>query len=567
MRYLTALVAVTCLATVSMAQVTFTAMDDFQSYGDPVSPWDVSGIDDWSFTAHPNPGYGDMLSLVDVGGGDIEAQTFEGSDTDPGLTWHKPAGASDELITWSHEFTPIETGSFNRMRHFVRVTGPDDVNDWAIAVVDVRDGQAPYTKLHGKDYWADNTTIPGIDGVFTSVDELLNRTMTLEMEVDDVANTLRARIDTGSGFNDWSSTVDLSAGNSGHDFSNANLRFRETGTINIDNLSVVAQVVPPQTDFAWDVDSGGDWSDVSNWNPIRKGVGGNDHNVTFAGAISAPRTVFTDAAVTVKSITFGDTDGGAAQQSYAIAGNSQAGSVNLESDTSLSTISVLEGSHEFQAVVNLGNAADIDTASGTSLTFTNSLNLAGNTLNKTGDGTIAINNILATGGGTLNCNEGTCSGSGQISGDVNNSGGTISPGNSPGVMEVSGDFNQGENGTLSIELAGTTVGGQYDLLSVGGTADLQGTLSLVLLDGFQPSVGDSFDILEFGSLSGGFERIDLPALAGGLSWELGQLYESGTVTVMPEPTTMGLLVWAFACLAWSRMSPRPGTSPRLRPTM
>jgi len=134
-------------------------------------------------------------------------------------------------------------------------------------------------------------------------------------------------------------------------------------------------------------------------------------------------------------------------------------------------------------------------------------------------------------------------------------------------MDVSGDFNQGENGTLSIELAGTTVGEQYDLLSIGGTADLQGTLSLVLLDGFQPSVGDSFDILEFGSLSGGFERIDLPALAGGLSWDLGQLYESGTVTVVPEPTTMGLLVWAFACLAWSRMSPGPGTSPQLRPTM
>jgi hypothetical protein len=218
------------------AQVTFT--DDLQSYGGPVSPWDVLGIADWDTTGQAN----DVVSLVDVGGGDIAIQTDEESDSDPGPTWNKPAGATDRLMIWSHEFTPIATGSSNRLRHFVRVTGPDDVNDWAIAVVDVKNGQSPYTKLHGKDYWADNTTIPGIDGVFTSVDELLNRTMTLEMEVDDVANTLRARIDTGSGFNDWSSTVDLSAGNSGHDFSNANLRFRETGTINIDNMSVT--VIP-----------------------------------------------------------------------------------------------------------------------------------------------------------------------------------------------------------------------------------------------------------------------------------------------------------------------------------
>ena len=183
------------------------------------------------------------MSLVDVGGGDIEAQTFEGSDTDPGPTWNLPLAASDDRMTWSHEFTPIETGSFNRLRHFVRAQGPGS-RDWAIAVVDVRSGQAPISQLHGFDFAADNTTIPGIDGVFTSVNDLLNLTMTMEIEVDDVANTARARLDTGSGFNPWSSTIDLTAGNNGSDFSNASIRFRQTGTIQIDNLSVTATPEP-----------------------------------------------------------------------------------------------------------------------------------------------------------------------------------------------------------------------------------------------------------------------------------------------------------------------------------
>ena len=64
--------------------------------------------------------------------------------------------------------------------------------------------------------------------------------------------------------------------------------------------------------------------------------------------------------------------------------------------------------------------------------------LNGNTLNKNGLGTLAINNSVLTGGGTLNCAEGTCGGTGTISGDLNNEGGTISLGNSPGGLSSEG---------------------------------------------------------------------------------------------------------------------------------
>ena len=65
----------------------------------------------------------------------------------------------------------------------------------------------------------------------------------------------------------------------------------------------------------------------------------------------------------------------------------------------------------------------------------------GNTLTKTGVGTLAINNNVLTGGGTVNCEQGTCSGTGTIGGDLNNGGGTISPGNSSRVLTVNGNLN------------------------------------------------------------------------------------------------------------------------------
>ncbi|GAF69308.1 unnamed protein product, partial [marine sediment metagenome] len=78
------------------------------------------------------------------------------------------------------------------------------------------------------------------------------------------------------------------------------------------------------------------------------------------------------------------------------------------------------------------------------------------------------------------------------------------------------------NGTLEIELGGTTPGSGYDQLNHilgAGIADLGGTLDVVLLGGFDPSVGDSFDIITaVGSIIDEFDTINLPALDPGEFW-------------------------------------------------
>ena len=86
--------------------------------------------------------------------------------------------------------------------------------------------------------------------------------------------------------------------------------------------------------------------------------------------------------------------------------------------------------------MNLNGATTLNVNNGSILIFTNAVDLMGNTLNKTGAGKVEINNTLLTSDGTFNCQQGICSGSGTISGDLNNDGGTISPGNTSEVLAV-----------------------------------------------------------------------------------------------------------------------------------
>ncbi|MGV3551807.1 cadherin-like domain-containing protein [Rhizobium sp.] len=102
------------------------------------------------------------------------------------------------------------------------------------------------------------------------------------------------------------------------------------------------------------------------------------------------------------------------------------------------------------------------------------------------NGTMANTDFIVASGATLG-------GSGTL-GDVTvQSGGSIGPGNSPGIIHV-GDFSL--SGTLTIELNGTTAGTWYDQISVTGRVTLGGALDLSILDWFMPAVGDSFIIID-----------------------------------------------------------------------
>ncbi|MCC6492612.1 MAG: hypothetical protein IT424_06295 [Pirellulales bacterium] len=81
-------------------------------------------------------------------------------------------------------------------------------------------------------------------------------------------------------------------------------------------------------------------------------------------------------------------------------------------------------------------------------------------------------------------------------------------------------YEQTATGVLEIDLAGA-LSSQYDRLVVEHDAAIDGALQVTLRDGFEPSPGDDFLILSAGDgVAGTFGDASLPALAGGLGWDV-----------------------------------------------
>ena len=121
---------------------------------------------------------------------------------------------------------------------------------------------------------------------------------------------------------------------------------------------------------------------------------------------------------------------------------------------------------------------------------------------------------------------GTLSGSGTITGSVSNNA-TLSPGASPGLLTITGNYTEGANAHCQIELGGTTPGTGHDQLSVGGTAKLAGTLDVTYWNGFTPSLGNVFTTLVCNARSGGFSVVQAPTNS------LGVIYTAKTVLLEP----------------------------------
>jgi T5SS/PEP-CTERM-associated repeat protein len=122
-------------------------------------------------------------------------------------------------------------------------------------------------------------------------------------------------------------------------------------------------------------------------------------------------------------------------------------------------------------------------------------------------GTLRVNGSIAS---AVTVKNGvTLGGSGSVGSVVVNSGGIVSPGNSPGKLSVNGNYTQNSGGVLNIEIGGASPGaGGYDQLAVSGTATLGGTLNLSLVNGFRPTVGQTFNIITSSSEAGNFSTIN-----------------------------------------------------------
>jgi hypothetical protein len=134
-------------------------------------------------------------------------------------------------------------------------------------------------------------------------------------------------------------------------------------------------------------------------------------------------------------------------------------------------------------------------------------------------------------GGVLRGNGTVFVGTGPVNGAVRNLGGRVEPGNGIGRLNITGDYSNLDEGTLAIQLGGTTSVTQYDVLAMTRFAFLDGSLEVTLANGFVPSVGNMFTFITTAAngVFGEFENLQLP---GGFQWDVDYLSNSVVLKVI-----------------------------------
>jgi hypothetical protein len=155
-------------------------------------------------------------------------------------------------------------------------------------------------------------------------------------------------------------------------------------------------------------------------------------------------------------------------------------------------------------------------------------------------GTVTLNlagHTLTTDNGLSIASSATLKGAGTIFGDIT-SAGTVGPGDGVGTLTIGGNLTS--TGTLEFEIAGLS---SYDEIDVSQTFNAGGIIAVSLLNGYIPAYGDRFHLMNLGSLTDRGYTFDLSqaTLPVGLVWDASSFAMTGTIAVVPEPSTLALV--------------------------
>ena len=208
------------------------------------------------------------------------------------------------------------------------------------------------------------------------------------------------------------------------------------------------------------------------------------------------------------------------------------GTVNVGANT-LAITDANDAVFDSAAYVTLGNGASpgqLDALNGLTLNFGGNITGFGEVFTSNAIFTPLINNGHITGASSAQriSLPGYVKGVGTF--DNVNFTGTFAPGLSPTSLVV-GNIGFANSSTLVMELGGTSPGSGYDQILSSGALGLDGALQIALINGFNPTAGQSFNLFDWANVSGAFDSLSLPTLGGGLSWNTSQLYTTGVLSV------------------------------------
>ena len=186
----------------------------------------------------------------------------------------------------------------------------------------------------------------------------------------------------------------------------------------------------------------------------------------------------------------------------------------------------------------------------------------------TGTTTINAGTLLVGVGGSISGSTTTVNATGTLGGSGTTgpivlAGGTLAPGLSPGILSSGNATFSG--GTAAFEITGTTVGTQYDQLSVAGTVAFTANTALTIdLGVFDPADNDAFTLISNNdtdavSLGGfGFTYLGSPLTEGAsfivgaqeftISYAAGSDSNDVVLTAVPEPGSALMLIGGLATL-------------------
>lgn len=94
----------------------------------------------------------------------------------------------------------------------------------------------------------------------------------------------------------------------------------------------------------------------------------------------------------------------------------------------------------------------------------------------------------------------------QFHGDLNLENVELSPGEVTAAAVIFGEYDQDETASLRMDINGPVAGSDFDQLSIGGSAQLDGDFLLTLGNGFTPGPADTFTVLGATLITGSFDN-------------------------------------------------------------